>query len=163
MNHKLAGAFAALIVLAVPRIAAAADFFLIAVNMDTDKDDPTAMVLDPASIVVESDGNKTFRYATVHDVGSGVVSEFIMEADCSASRWRQIDFKYTAIEGDVTEDTAVKDWEALQDGSNGAYMYKTVCDYPNNQPTGDIIQASDYQAMLQTAAEDLTEMKAEGN
>jgi hypothetical protein len=160
MNRKFAGAFAALIVLAVPRIACAAGFFLIDVDMETDKDDPTATVLDPASIAVESDGSRTFRFAMVHDADSGEISEYTMEADCSSLRWRQTHSTYTSGLGDVSENSTPEDWETLEDGTNGAYMHKTVCDYPNNQPTGDqVFQADDYQTMLQKVAQILSTME----
>lgn len=157
MNRKFAGALAALIVLAVPRIANAADFFLMDIDTETDKEDPTATVLDPASIVVESDGSRTFRFAIVHDVGE--ISDFTMEADCSALRWRQTHSSHTSMLGEVTENDTPDDWETLQDGTNGAYMHKTVCDYPSNQPTGDqVYQASDYQTAIKEISDRLTDM-----
>lgn len=157
MNRKLAGALAAALVVAVPRMAIAANFFLIDVDTETDKDDPAATVLDPASIVVESDGNRSFQFAIVHDIGE--MYEFTMEADCSALRWRQTHSKYSSGMGDAVEHADVEDWETLQDGTNGDYMHKLVCDYPDNQPTGDqVYQAADYQTALQEISQRLTEM-----
>lgn len=154
MNRKFACALAILLASAMPRIADAADFFIMDVNSD-DPDAPFATVLDPASIVTEPNGNRTFRYAMIYPVNE--VNDFAMEADCSTARWRQTHGTFTSNLGEVTEDNDAKDWETLNDGTNGAYMHKTVCDYPSNQPTGDqVFQADDYQTMIKRISINLT-------
>jgi hypothetical protein len=132
--------------------AQAADFYVVA--QDLSSDDPRVEIIDPATIAPGDGGHKIVHVDDIQPNNSWYDDTW--ELDCSKATVRSLARSAHGLTDNNTTDWTLSsdsdpgDWQGFTEGTNVAFIYETVCQWPDKKPSDErLISASDFIAAVQ--------------